>query len=284
MYKIFFDSYTQAMGEAYDSCLKSSGRDMSRGFDVGDEALEACLSNEYRKWSETPLEKLDGKTPAEFVNTVGSLEDLRQMFIYGSVVCDDELPEVFLDRLKSFGDDAGKLLVEIARGYASDNNGESLLASVMAVRVLGQWKVKDSAGPLTDILYSRGEPDELMLETVRDTLINIGAPALDKIIDTLEREHIFSAPDEYLLMALSETGRSNKSEKVYNCLKNSFLNMPKKTVAADSLAKYGDGRAVPAIRGFIKKNSGKLDKDTFYDLVSAVRHLGGNTDDLKFGI
>ncbi len=284
MDKIFFDSYAHAMEAAYDACIKINEGDMAKGFDAEDEKLGTFLKNGYEKWLAAPVEKLGGKTPKEYVDAVGSLDELREMFIYGAVVCDDELPEVFLNRLKSFGEEAEKLLVGIARGELHKTGEESLLAQVMAISVLGRWKAAGSAGPMIHIIYSGSEADELIFEAVRDALINIGAPSIDMIIRALESEHGFGAADEYLLMALSEVGRSNRSDKVYNCLKNAFLQMPQKTVAADSLAKYGDGRAVPAIRGFLRKNASQLDKDTFYDLASAVRHLGGSTDDLKFRV
>lgn len=272
------------MEQAFNDYLRVNESGLARGFDTGDKDPGAWLKKAYKKWLVTADEKLDGKTPAEFMFTVLSLDELAEMFVYGAVVCDDELPEVFLDKLRSFGEEAEKLLVNIAHGVTSGSDGsdESVLAPVMAIRVLGDWKSERAVGSLIDIIYANREMDELVYETVRDALINIGAPSMDKIIDRLEQEHSLSDADEYLLMALSELGRSRKSDKVYNCLKNAFLNMPQKTVAADSLAKYGDGRAVPAIRGFLKKNAGLLDMDTFYDLVSAVRNLGGNTDDLKF--
>lgn len=282
--EVFFDSYTLAMEAAINDYLEINEGGLARGFDIEDEDLGAWLKKAYKKWLVTADEKLDGKTPAEFMFTVISLDELAEMFMYGAVVCDDELPEVFLNKLKSFGEEAEKLLVKIAHGVpsVSGSGDESVLALVMAVRVLGEWKSASSVGSLIDVIYANGEMDELLCETVRDALINIGAPSMDKIIDKLEQEHSLGEADEYLLMALSELGLSNRSDRVYNCLKNAFLNMPQKTVPADSLAKYGDGRAVTTIRGFLKKNTGLLDRDTFYDLVSAVRNLGGNTDDLKF--
>jgi hypothetical protein len=282
MDKIFFNSYNHAMEAAYDACLKINERDMARGYDTEDENLRICLRNEYQKWLATPVEQLDGKTPEEFMDTVGSLSELREMFVYGAVVCDDELPEVFLNKLRSFGEAAEKLLMEIACVKPDESGEESLLAMVMAIGVLGRWKIVGSVGTLIDILYSNSEASELIFEAVRDALTNIGAPSIDMIIDSLEQEHDCGAADEYLLMALSKVGRSNRSDKIYNCLKNAFLQMSQKTIAADSLAKYGDGRAVTAIRGFLRKNAAQLDRDTFYDLVSAVQHLGGNTDDITF--
>lgn len=280
--KIFFDSYALAMEAAGEDYLKINERSLARGLDADNEDFGIWLKKAYKKWLVTSDERLDGKTPAEFMFAVGSPDELAEMFVYGSIVCDGELPEAFLNKLRSFGEEAEKLLIKIARGVpaCSDSGEESLLASVMAVRVLGEWKSEGSVGPLIDIMYTSGEIDELVYETVRDALIAIGTPSIDKIIDRLEQEHECTAADEYMLMALSELGRRNRSDKVYSCLKNAFLQMPQKAVAADCLAKYGDGRAVPAIRGFLKKYAGQLDKDTFYDLVSAVRRLGGNTDDL----
>ena len=82
-------------------------------------------------------------------------------------------------------------------------------------------------------------------------------------------------------MALAEIGHTHKSEPVYRCLKNAFQSMDNKLIGALCLKSYGDGRAVPSLRGYLEKNRGKVDQETFNEIISVIRSLGGSIDGLQ---
>lgn len=284
---MFFESYVLAVEAAYDAYIKIAEGNVNAAPGSGDSRIEPFLRNEYGKWLNTPLEMLGNMTPSDYLETVTDLEQLTDMFIYGAAACDDELPENFIDKLYSFGEEAVGVLLEIAAGSQCGESGESFLAPVMAVKVLGKWKAARAVEPLIKLLYAEGEAYELLYETIRDALVSIGAPALDAVLDALDQTVRFSeyksiAAAEYLIMALAQIGHTNRSERIYKSLKRAFTQIPQKIVASECLADYGDGRAVPFLRGYLEKAGSSADRETYFEIVSAVRRLGGRTDDLNF--
>lgn len=288
-FQIFFDSYRNAVEIAYDAYLKTSDGDFSRQKDDKANKLKNYLQNGYDKWLDTPLATLGDRTPVAYLETVNSLKLLTDMFSYGAVACDEELPEIFLDKLKRYGENAIEALLEIAAQNDAGDSEEELLAQLMAVKVLGAWKADRAVEPLIKLLDAEGDMVELMYETVRDALVSIGEGALEGIfgaLDSIISESVAGRSSqtafEYLVMALSDIGRNNRCEKIYMYLKKAFVEMEQKLVAASCLGNYGDGRAIPALRGYLEKNGQLLDKQTFYEMVSAIKCLGGRTDDLNF--
>lgn len=279
--EMFFESYSLSVEAAYDAYFKIAEGNFSQGFEKNNAKLHSYLCNEYRKWINTPLEMLGDKTPVEFLDSVNSLTQLTCMFIYGAAACDEDLPEIFLDKLKSYGEDAVDILLGIAGREVSDDSEESFLAPLMAIKVLGYWKVQKAVNQMIHILDSREDIFELVFETARDALVNIGTPALDEILTALDSEHLSQTAADYLVMALSEIGKSNPSDRIYLRLKKAFIDAPQKIIAASSLGNYGDGRAVAVLRGYLEKRGTQLDKETFYEIISAIKLLGGRTDDLK---
>jgi hypothetical protein len=242
--------------------------------------IETYISGEYNNWLSNSFAELDCKTPGEFLKTIDNIDTLIEMFRYGAVVCDDDLPEIFVDKLKESEDQVIEILLKIALEPANEGTDEELLAPIMAIRLLGRWHVERAVETLISIIDTDKPLFDLIYETVKEALINIGVLAVDKICSTLDAGNMPQNSAEYLLMALADIGRDNKCDKIYKQLKNAFLQMPQKIVPANCLANYGDGRAIPALRGFLEKNGKTIGKDTYYEIVSVIKCLGGCTDDL----
>lgn len=280
--EIFFDSYSLAEEAAYDDYLKITEENFSIDSCKNDGTIEFYLQNEISKWISTPLEMLGDRTPVEFLDTVDDIGQLTEMFIYGAVNCDDALPEIFLNKFRGYGEEAIDTLLGIIARWQADCSEEMMLVAVMAVKVLGKWKVSSAAEPLIQSLATVGDTYELMLETVRDALISIGVPALENILSATDQGRHSQTTIEYLIMALSAIGRENPSDRIYKSLRNVFTQMSNKIAAASSLADYGDGRAIPALRGYLEKHVHQIDAQTFHEIVSAIRRLGGKTDGLVY--
>lgn len=280
--EIFFESYSMAVEAAYEAYLKIVGGEFPRENAGTQNEIGLYLEFEYKKWLNTAIEKLAGKTPVEYMNSIDGLDNLMVMFSQGAVICDDGLPEIYLQKLKECGEDAVDALISLAVQSDSCKNDDAFLSPLMAVKVLGKWKVQRAAVPLIKTLDSEGEILDLMFETVKDALVDIGSPALDSIAEALESEKYSQTADEYLLMAFAEIGKNNRSDKVYALIKKAFLKMPEKLIAASCLGDYGDGRAIPVLRGYIDKNGQSPDRETFFEILSAIKKLGGNTEDIKF--
>jgi hypothetical protein len=278
----FFEGFNMAVKTAYDRYFGIAEKDVLKGIseDVG--LLDGLLSDEIGKWEDTCLSGLDEMTPAQFIDRVDDLPNMMELFRMGAILCDDSLPAVFLKKLQSYGEVSIAALLESSRksvNGASDEDG--FLASQLAVKILGIWKVEQAVIPLIELLYCKSENSELISENVKDALVSIGKPAIPALVQYIESKGFESEAAEYLFMALSEIGEKHKSDKVYKCLKNAFMIIPDKAVGAICLGNYGDGRAIPALRGFLEKNRGAVDKEVFYEVIDAINKLGGNTQDLN---
>ncbi len=273
--EIFFSSYNLSMQAAYDACIEATEGRTSDGFaDTGSEGfIQASLDNEYERWLSEQLPEI-GKTPSEYLNEAG-FDEIKEMFCFGTEICDDELPEIFVEKLMSYGNEAIGFLLETAAGE------ECLVRSVMAARLLGRYKVLKAVLPLITIIESSEAGTELMKETARDALADIGQAAVSSIVQEMSSGNRSEETCEYLAMSLAEIGRDHPTDEIYSALKNAFNMLEDKVVTAACLAKYGDGRAIPALRGYLQKSGENISREAFYDIVSSVRLLGGRIDDLK---
>jgi hypothetical protein len=147
-----------------------------------------------------------------------------------------------------------------------------------AIRTAGMSKDREYVDRLIDLIYEEGEYGDLIKETARGALVDIGAPALVKMEEFLSGRDIFVDNDFHLIIAMIEIDSGRKSEKLYKLLKESFRKTTNKGLAARCIADYGDGRAVPLLRGYLERNMDNLDKHTVLDIKSAVLALGGNTE------
>ncbi len=277
--EIFFKSFSQSIQEAYDCCIESDGEPSADTIAKGSEDIQACLNSAYEKWMS---EKLPGiaKTPAEYLDDI-SFDEIAEMFSCGASICDDDLPAIFINKLFSYGDEAVNFLIDIVIDKTEVTNEDRVIQVAMAARVLGRFKAEKAVLPLINTLEHSAGATELIAETVRDALIEIGPAAIGYILPELNSGKYSDGACEYILMSLAAIGKCCRSEEIYPALKKAFYEVSNKALTASCLAEYGDGRAIPALRGYLLKNGGNIDKMTFYDIVSAVRKLGGRIDDLK---
>lgn len=278
--KVFFESFNISVEAAYNAYSEINQKDILKGLRGNEEELKGYIENAAARWGRTPLDGLGGMTPEEYMDSANTLEDLLGMFRTGAVICDGALPAIFPEKLRSFGTEAVQALLGICRDLLPDDGEGSFMIPLMAVQVLGEWKIPEAADVLAGMLDYGGDMCDLLHEKVRDSLVSIGKPAVGSILKAIESRDVDSPACEYLLMALSDGACGSGSEEVYRCLKNSFIKMRNKSLGAICLGNYGDGRAIPALRGCLAKNRKDLDKETFYDIVSAINRLGGNVDDL----
>jgi HEAT repeat protein len=130
---------------------------------------------------------------------------------------------------------------------------------------------------------------ELLLQSVNNDMISEAICAAiveyDKSIlpDVIKAFHAAESQEtkEHLLTCVAEISRENRSDEVFYFLKNAFRVLTNLRLAAEVLGDYGDGRAIPLLRGYILKNIKEMDKTTFNHLRAVIKKLGGEIDDLK---
>lgn len=277
--EIFFKSFRMSIQEAYDSCIETDGEPIADTIAKGSDDMQACLNSAYEKWMSEKLPEID-KTPGEYLDEI-CFDEMAEMFRCGVSICDDDLPAIFVEKIFNYGDEAVDFLIDTAVKITADANEDELILRAMAVRVLGRSKTEKAVLPLINTLEHCTGATELISETVRDALIEIGPAAVRYILPELNSGKYSDDACVYILMSLASIGKHCRSEEIYLAIKKAFNELSDKALIASCLAEYGDGRAIPALRGYLLKNGGNIDKMTFYDIVSAVRKLGGRIDDLK---
>ena len=280
--RILFESYNIAIEESYDSFFQSiESTNLLKDLKCEDEDLQKHLHSDMDKWGSAPIKELDGNTPIQYLGGMGSLGAIIEVFRAGAKFCDEGLPGCLLERLREFGDAADNALIALASDRSMlAGQEQEFLTPLMAVKVLGDWKVEKAVSHLIEILLESISEDELLKENIKDALVNIGSPSISAIINALNCTEVFEDAHEYLLIVLSAIGAINRSNDIFMCLKSSFLRMQNKVFGAICLGDYGDGRAIPALRGFVEKNRDTIDAATYYEIKSAIQRLGGSMDDI----
>ena len=278
---VLFTSYNRAVEQGYDNVFKMMNKKNAlRGMGPGAEEIEKSVRESIKKWEETPVEALDNLTPVQYINRINDFDYIIRLFKEGSKICDDSMPAIFLEKMKEFGSEAVDAVMKLAEDKDLLESSEEADIPVMAVKVLGEWKIGRAVDSLIGLLFETAGENELFADSIKNALISIGKPSIDRIIQTLNESDAIGDVQEYLVTALAEVGRDNRADNVYRCIKSTFSKMENKTIGAICLGNYGDGRAIPALRGYIQKNRDTLDQDAYFEIKSAIYRLGGQTDDI----
>jgi hypothetical protein len=269
-----FESYNRAMEKGYNKALL--GRRHEEISKVTTEEIDLNVELSIKEWMVSPLNAIGKITPIHFFENVLSLNEAVKLFITGSKMCDKGLPDILVAKLKSFGEGAIDELIRLASEDDYTSGEENIFISLMAIELLGRWKIKKAITSLIQMLYKCNPDFEIVMEGIIDALIMLGRDSINPIINRLELADKTGLADEYLLTALVKVGKEYKSDNVYRCIKSSFLKIKDKILGAMCIADYGDGRAIPMLIGYIEKNKSSLNKETYFEIKRAVKQLGGD--------
>lgn len=283
-----FLNYNNVIGQCCEDFLKSKFKNHLNSqhgykeFQYDENELNIYVNQTIQKWQYLPINDMDGITPARFFQELGDVDTLMEVFKVGSILCDDTLPPLFVDILRDYGQTVVDRLIELAvdKSLISDME-ENYAISLMAIKVLGEWKEEKAVPEFISLLMEINEGRELFMEAIKESLVNIGSKSCMPLLSWINNADKIENKQEYLLMALSEVGKNNRSDVIYRCLKNSFLRMQNKVIGALCLGEYGDGRAVPVLRGYVEKNFSFIDRRTFGEILWVINSLGGEIQDLE---
>ncbi len=272
-----FESYNEALAAGYELYVKKRGKEAANGLENG--AYEEYMEEAAKHWNNTPLDIAGGKTPVELFHGIAGLKDCMELYKEACIVCDDGIPAILAQKLKSFGSEAEEQLIELACSRPASEQEEDLLVSVLSIRLLGEWNAVRMAPKLVKRLLACNPEELMIMEEIELALVNLGDTEI--LLEGMRPSDGWSYPHEYLASALAKAGKLSRKESIYQCLKEYFLKYPKPILGASNLAEYGDSRAIPALRGYAERHMALLDNETFYEIKSAVECLGGNMDDLS---
>jgi hypothetical protein len=289
---LVMEAYNRALSDSLDGILASVEDDEELADPGFEQRLRNGAQNDLQVWFDTPLDGLLGRTPAEALDAVGTLGDAMLWFEQAAVHCDDEIPDLLRLKLGCFGSDATDALMTLALAPSWETrrgDGErppELQAAGRALELLGEWQAREALEMVAAKFSCLEEPEEGMAEAFRTYCKAIGPDAARELAGLVEAAalgdgELLKGPIDYMAIAIADIGRDHREERLFHCLRTAFRRMEHKAVGAICLGDYGDGRAVPTLKGFLDRYEGRIDRQTFYEVMNAIRRLGGVVSDIR---
>ena len=134
-----------------------------------------------------------------------------------------------------------------------------------------------------DRYMSYGQTREFVAESIAsyvEAFPEVSEPFLIGIIES-NVDSGLEGPYEDVVIMLTEIGKQHKTEEIYQTLRHAFRYMTNKIYAVICLADYGDDRAVSMFKNYINRNQKTIERDLFYEMMSAIQNLGGDISDIQ---
>jgi len=276
--QLFFETFNSAAEEGYNKAFE--GKTPDEALKMNEEDIYSFLQKSIEKWSITPLSGMQDQTPRRIIEEIKDLIGIIEYFKIGSILCDKDLPEILLKKVKSYGEEAENELIKLASDGKLIEDDKNIYISLLAIRILGKWKVSKAIPSIILAMDFCTAANEIVFEEVMEALISMGTDATNTLINRLNEVEDISSKEEYILTALVKIACGNKSDEVFGCIKNTFNKMDDKLLGAMCLGDYGDWRAIATLKGFIKKSNANIKKDTYLEIKAAIKRLGGDISDI----
>lgn len=274
---IVAQSFNKAIEDGFNNYLKKHARLENSEIKIDEDRLIQELED---KWLNQAIDEIGNISPKEYINSLVALEETVELFIEIASISDVGIPDLVIDKLKEYGVSAADKLFEFAKNSFDSDKEENKLAITQAVFAIGCLKCDEYKEKLIGLLVECFN-DEMISEAICAAIVEYGSTILDDLIKTFN-ETDNELVKEYLLVCISDISKEHPSDNVFYLLKNAFRSMDNKKVAAEVIGDYGDGRAIPLLRGYIQRNTDKIDKDTFNLVRAVIKKLGGEIDDLVY--
>ncbi len=234
---------------------------------------------------------LDGKSGEEFIGEM-DMDAAMAAFDESAMLIDDEAtPYPLVERLKSFGDPAcEKLLAKVldAAWQAADGEDENeffirFQPCVAAIRFFGAAEYEPAMEPVLTRFCSFESTQEYIADSVKVMMLGLGEKAVPTLIDfMLERsDEEITGPYEDMMIMLTHVGIKHPQNEIYQALRAAFRRMKSKVIAVICIGDYGDPRGIALLKGYLDRTVHTIDRETFYEALSAIRRLGGEINDIQ---
>ncbi len=235
-----------------------------------------------KDWEGKSLDEIEGLTPEQYFDSLNSIDDIVEVISLIGAKSKGLIPESLRNRIKRLdGASENELLaafknIRLGEDKCLDSRQKAIvhMAEIMASPVF----VDLIANLLIQLDDEKSDEESFMV--LNDAIREIGEPAHDKLAELLEGTGGKGKQYGYLLLSFAKVASYNKTEKDYILLKSCFRNSPQKLVEAAALGVFGDGRAIPAIRGYIEKNIEDITYWEYVEFRNNVLLLGGDMSDL----
>ncbi len=261
-----------------------------------EEYIQDVAREETEKAKQTlesePDEKLGGKSLREYFDSM-TLEEKEEALEYSAVTLDCGVPASLIASIAS--EDR-----ESVRDYCSTVIGDSAWTEEelddqdklfeieyqkvkACLDVLIEMKEFCFVQAVLDRFMSYHQTKEFVAESIKDYVVGAAEVSVPILMNIIEEnlEDGLEGPSEDIVIMLAEIGMANPSEEIYQTLRHAFRAMTNKIYAVICLAEYGDDRAVPLMKNYINRHQDTIDRDLFYEMMSAIQKLGGDISDIN---
>ena len=261
-----------------------------------EEYIQDVAREETEKAKQTlesePDEKLGGKSLREYFDSM-TLEEKEEALEYSAVTLDCGVPASLIASIAS--EDR-----ESVRDYCSTVIGDSAWTEEelddqdklfeieyqkvkACLDVLIEMKEFCFVQAVLDRFMSYHQTKEFVAESIKDYVVGAAEVSVPILMNIIEEnlEDGLEGPSEDIVIMLAEIGMALPSEEIYQTLRHAFRAMTNKIYAVICLAEYGDDRAVPLMKNYINRHQDTIDRDLFYEMMSAIQKLGGDISDIN---
>ena len=234
---------------------------------------------------------LDDVTGEEFLSAMDMDTALAAFCESAKLIDDEATPYPLVERLKSFGDPACEWLLKMvldnswepAEGEDENEFFVKFQPCVAAIRIFGAAKYEPAMEPVLTRFCSFASTQEYIADSVKVMMLGLEDKAVPVLIDfMLERsDEDITGPYEDMMIMLTSVGIKNQQNEIYQALRAGFRRMKNKVIAVICIGDYGDPRGIALLKGYLDRTVHTIDRETFYEALSAIRRLGGEINDIQ---
>ena len=239
-----------------------------------------------------PDEKLGGKSLREYFDGL-TLEEKEEALEYSAVTLDCGVPESLIASLAAEDRESVREYCSTVIGNSAwtedelDDQDKLFEIEYQKVKacldVLIAMKEFCFVQAVLDRFMSYHQTKEFVAESIKDYVVGAAEVSVPILMNIIEEnlEDGLEGPSEDIVIMLAEIGMAQPSEEIYQTLRHAFRAMKNKIYAVICLAEYGDDRAVPLMKNYINRHQDSIDRDLFYEMMSAIQKLGGDISDIN---
>lgn len=270
--------------------FRKSNEKLFKSMDGGDlnsiKKLMQESANEIKKamddWESRTFLELEGLTPKQYYENLNSLDDIIEIISFIEEKNGGIVPTGLAERIESHANVYKGELISVLNNMKLGEDKALTPKQKAALDVAEIMALPDFVDCIAEI-SSQLEDEKSSQDTwktLMDVMEGIGEPALEKLIQMLEVRKREGLPYGPLIITLAAISSKSKKEDIYKLIKDYFRSSNTKVIEANAFALYGDGRAIPAIRGYVEKNIEELSYWEYAQFKEAVNTLGGDISDL----
>lgn len=246
-----------------------------------------------RAMEQEPNDLLDGKSMNEYFAQL-PFEELKEILEYSALELDRGVPDSVVAAVAGNKDrneviSYSEQIVKDAAWTDEELGNEDSLFEMEFQKVKACFKVlaqMNEAGLLVQVLdrfMSYPKIPDFVADSVAEYIEAFPDEAVPLLIERLEehKDDGLEGPCEDLVIILTNIGKKEQMPEIYDALRSAFRYMNNKIYAVICLADYGDPKAVPMLKSYINRHQDTIDRDLFYEIMSAIQNLGGDISDIS---